>query len=563
MTLRKNIFRDVTAVAVTTLAIFGTGCTEDDRYKLVNPGQIDTEVTLFEDGIAIPVGSTNKISVADLLNADDESFDDFLKTNDAGEYSINRGGRTDLNQVIKELNLNELASTNSLSINKRFSIDVPEFTNKSTILIDKINFKEQINGVDFSREDFPSMLVNLEEAVLDNAFINIDAVFDGLGDSAFDIDMTLTFPDFFTPSIYSIKGQIVNGKFTGVPQKIEKISNIDFTSGDDVHGSVTVESTIKAPGSSIDISRLADKLNISLDILIGDEYGKITISKIKGRFNCDINSSENVKIGDIPESMKREDLCLDLFCPTISFELTGNLGIPASGSIEIVPIVRGQEIADDMIIVDNVVLPYSANPSIPETRKYCICNSKADCETGFEALEADISKLLKRIPDELKVTLKARVDEKQVSIIEPQADYSFDVVYKIDVPLSFGDDFKFSTQTTIDLSSAETLTKMGDFRLKGKAVNSSPLRLSITLDLLDANDSVIVQQQISSVSIEPATTSDIEFYLSPADNTKKIKNARLTIAVTSKPGVVLKNTDSIQLLDLVVTAPEGLTISTK
>ena len=140
MTLRKNIFRDVTAIAVTTLAIFGTGCTEDDRYKLVNPGQIDTEVTLFEDGIAIPVGSTNKISVADLLNADDESFDDFLKTNDAGEYSINRGGRTDINQVIKELNLNELASTNSLSLNKRFSIDVPKFTNKSTILIDKINF---------------------------------------------------------------------------------------------------------------------------------------------------------------------------------------------------------------------------------------------------------------------------------------------------------------------------------------------------------------------------------------------------------------------------------------
>ena len=85
-----------------------------------------------------------------------------------------------------------------MSINKRFSIDVPEFTNKSTILIDKINFKEQINGVDFSRKDFPSMLVNLEEAVLDNAFINIDAVFDGLGDSAFDIDMTLTLPDFFT-----------------------------------------------------------------------------------------------------------------------------------------------------------------------------------------------------------------------------------------------------------------------------------------------------------------------------------------------------------------------------
>ena len=285
------------------------------------------------------------------------------------------------------------------------------------------------------------------------------------------------------------------------------------------------------------------------------------ISKASGKFDYSVDHTQYVKIGDIPESFKGEDICLDLANPTICLDMTSNLGIPITGSIDITPVISGREVSANKISISGVTLPYCESASKTDTKKYCICNSNADCAAGYEPLNADLSKLLKQIPDELKVTIQANVDSKKTAVIEPEADYTFDLAYKIDVPLSFGSDFKFSTETTLDLSSAQTLTSMGNFGLKGKAVNDSPIGLNITLALLDENGSVIPQSKASTLSIAAATTSDIEFYLSPTDKSRKIKDARLTITVTAKPGVVLKKTDSIQLTDLVAVAPEGITVS--
>lgn len=486
-----------------------------------------------------------------------------VKEGDKSVVKSSIGVSGDVRIAESDLNQNDLKAI--LGSEFGVVINIPEIKAESITLDGdfSVNIDETYNMVILKKENFPSQLVSIDEAILDNTSLTVDAIFTGLGKGSFDVDLNLTMPEFVTPSVFPLKGKITDGKFSGTPVKIEKLSGLDLSTGKDIEGTIGITGTIKSSGATFNLSDLDSNVGIDLNLSISGSNGKIAISKATGRFKYDLDNTQTVSIGNIPEAFKGDGVCLDLANPQICLEMSSNLGIPITGSLEIIPVISGKEITANKILIDNVVLPYTANSASKDTKKYCICNTKADCAAGYEPLTANVSQLLKQIPEQLKISIKAAVDEKKAAVIEPKADYTFDIAYKLDVPLSFGSEFKFSTETKLDLSSAEALTSMGSFGLKGKAVNDSPIGLNITLSLLDEKGSVIPQSKPSAMSIAPASTSDIEFYLTPTDKTKKVKDANLTITVTAKPGVALKNTDSVQLIDLVAIAPEGLTISSK
>ena len=102
---------------------------------------------------------------------------------------------------------------------------------------------------------------------------------------------------------------------------------------------------------------------------------------------------------------------------------------------------------------------------------------------------------------------------------------------------------------------------MGEFGIKGKAVNTSPLNLNVEMILLDPDDAVIPQSKSSTIAVKGDSTSDIEFYLSPIDKTKKISKGKLVITVTAIEGIALTKDSSLQLTDLAAVLPEGITYS--
>ena len=102
---------------------------------------------------------------------------------------------------------------------------------------------------------------------------------------------------------------------------------------------------------------------------------------------------------------------------------------------------------------------------------------------------------------------------------------------------------------------------MGEFGIKGKAVNTSPLNLNVEMILLDPDDAVIPQSKSSTIAVKGDSTSDIEFYLSPIDKTRKIAKGQLVITVTAIEGIALTKDSSLQLTDLAAVLPEGITYS--
>ena len=69
-----------------------SGCKVDERYNFENIKNVNTDVTIFQNGISVPlVQSTAKISVDSLINLsglDTTAFGDYLKVYDNGDYYL-------------------------------------------------------------------------------------------------------------------------------------------------------------------------------------------------------------------------------------------------------------------------------------------------------------------------------------------------------------------------------------------------------------------------------------------------------------------------------------------
>ena len=64
--VRKS--HSTTALVVFAVSLLVTACTVDKSYD-INPKDIDLTVTLLEDGLTVPIGSSEKISLGDLINS--------------------------------------------------------------------------------------------------------------------------------------------------------------------------------------------------------------------------------------------------------------------------------------------------------------------------------------------------------------------------------------------------------------------------------------------------------------------------------------------------------------
>ncbi|MCQ2154964.1 MAG: hypothetical protein MJY55_04020 [Bacteroidales bacterium] len=132
-----------------------SGCVSDPNYNIDKLDNIDTSINVFGDGIELPIGKTEQISLADALKMaklDPEAADSFLKKDENGDYSISVNGDYDLNDVIKDLHLEDLGNINGASFSKNVEYQLGDF--------DKNQFK--IEGLNFSYPHEGFLNVNLD-----------------------------------------------------------------------------------------------------------------------------------------------------------------------------------------------------------------------------------------------------------------------------------------------------------------------------------------------------------------------------------------------------------------
>ena len=443
------------------------------------------------------------------------------------------------------------------------TVDIPKITASSIALDEAFSYDiDETYDMDFELGDnIP--LKSITEITLDEVFLSINASFAGLpdlGEGKYNVDFTLTLPEFITPSSIPIKGYIVDGALPFTPVQILKLSNVEIPEDGKLSGQIKIAGSVSAESNNISLSSLQSDIDIDFSAAIGNAGGKIALSKATGVISYELDNPTTVKLDNLPEMLRDGSLSPDLDDPQITLSVKSNLGIPMKGDLELIPYLGGTVQEENKISL-SITLPYAESAVDTLTKRFVVCKSATTAPPGYEVLEADVTKLLTNIPDSIRIDIKAAVDETTASILEPSATYVLDLAYGITAPLAFGKDFHFSTTTDIDLSMIADYTEIGSFGITGKAVNDSPLNVNVEMVLLDSEDAVIPQDKPSTIAIQGNTTSDIAFYLSPTDKTKKISKAHLIISVTAVEGVALTENSSLQLTDLAAVLPDGITYS--
>ena len=142
--------RRFSASLAVVFLLLGTGCSVVQEYD-VNIKDLDTEVTLFEQGLSVPLGSTNKIELGTLLNSQGQNIQDFLKADDNGVLLLTYSGNTSLTQQIQDLKLSDMAKTDAVNINQEFTYHLGD------VDPDKFSIDGKQVNVDFAFPDVSSI----------------------------------------------------------------------------------------------------------------------------------------------------------------------------------------------------------------------------------------------------------------------------------------------------------------------------------------------------------------------------------------------------------------------
>ena len=309
------------------------------------------------------------------------------------------------------------------------------------------------------------------------------------------------------------------------------------------------------------------------DIMIDLKAGikDIMIEKIEANVDYQIDGiNEKVALTGLPDFMKGDDFVIDLANPHLVLKVKTNMGIPVAGELQINPIVAGA-LDQDAQIKAKIELPSTENASQTKAVVFWFGADKSKCPADYTFVEADINKLIRRIPDELEIALTAGTDPDNSCVVEPSADYVLDVEYDFIIPLEFGEDLHIEISDTIGNLPAimGQLLEKNSVQLAGSITSSLPLSLELNIDMIDDNNKAIALERPAVLAISPCA-SDGSAAVSPLDLTLDVKKGvssqglsalKLTFKVTapSYTGMPVDEADFVQA-DLKLAVPDGITL---
>lgn len=436
-------------------------------------------------------------------------------------------------------------------------LEVPEMTADKVTIKDELSFDiESENEINLIKADqFPKEVKYVKELTLNEVYATISATFGHLPDIGkdFKVDAEIEMPSFITPSTVSLKGTVKKGIFyteDGKKEfkvKVEKINDIDLSTGKDINGTIKIKGKISASSPSIEISSLENSIDCTVNVILGNTDGKINIGKAIGKVEYEIPGHFSISFEDLPAELKTDDTVLDIADPEIRLAVTTNIGIPISGNITITPWKGGKAITERAISLGEIILPCSESADNTLSDNYLFNNS-------------GIKTLIRQVPDSLVIDLKANVAEDKDCLIEPSAQYTANMDYEFALPLELGKDLSLGFHADFEFGDIAQYLVGNKVGITGNVLNDTPLVLSATLDVLNKDGSVIYSPD-SRIAVEGQNTTRLEFFLDIPQtvNYADIAKGSIVLHIGSIGGAI-KPSHKLQLTDLTAHLPEGVTI---
>ena len=443
-----------------------------------------------------------------------------------------------------------------------------------------VNVEESFDFDIFKARDLPEEVKSVSRIDLADVKVVFDVAVRNMPDLGADpsVDLMITMPDVIVldetdkrvdGNVVAVSGKIKDGKIAIDPICVKAIdlSDFDFSAGKDLKGNIAISGSIELENPEIDLASLDGDIIIDLKAGIED----IVIEKIQANVDYRIDGiNEKVELTGLPDFVKGEDFVLDLANPHLILKVNTNMGIPVSGELKIIPSFGGV-IDTDAAIIAQIELPHADTADQMEEVVFWFGGDKSKCPADYTFVEADINKLIRRIPDELELSLVAGTDADKDCVVEPSADYVLDVEYDFVIPLEFGEDLHIEISDTISglPPIMGQLLEKNSVQLAGSITSSLPLSLELNIDMLDDDDKVVPVDKPAKLAIAPcasdgsAATSPLDLTLDVKDgvSVKGLSSLKLTFKVTAPnfTGVPIDEADFVQA-ELKLAVPDGITL---
>lgn len=264
----KNLFKKaaVRALPATALVLALSYCTVDERYSYENIKNVNTDVTLFENGLSVPlVESTAKITIDSLVRAsglDTTEFGQYLKVGEDGNYYIVYESSLSLDDAIKDLDLKNLVQLDAVNYSQELSYKLGDISGSS--------LKTTAESLEYSTnlESF-NLNLNFEPLSEDITFLQAEYLHtlataaEALGQSSFTIPSDLSLAQNSSQKLpaFTLPSQVKSLKSANLKPGAAIV--IEFTADDPIFSAGSIVPDIKVDLS--DVLVLADGTS-TLDI---------------------------------------------------------------------------------------------------------------------------------------------------------------------------------------------------------------------------------------------------------------------------------------------------------
>lgn len=546
-------------------------CKLDETYSYDKIKNVDTEMTLFENGVSLPlIESTAQIRVDSLMKLGGLDTLDFIEMDADGNYSIKLNGDFDLSEQIEALDLANVVKINALNHTEVLNFSLTDFDTSlippvsiGEITIPNLNYEinEELDFDIMDATDIPEMLVSVSEIAMDEVYITISLDINDLpGVGQYKLDADVVFPEFIVPRNVSLKGiEIVEGETITRSILIEKLdlSGFDFAQmraeNKSLGGKISISAKASANNVVIsDVNDLTGNKTANIRIQIADKQDRISINRIKAKVDYQIDTTINLAFMEFPEILK--DAKLDLPDVNMTLVSSTNLALPLDCGASLASKGAG---AADAINID-FAIPY--------------CTDPAEIKTMESSNTFSINSILSDMPDSISFNARILVDKTKDCIVVPSADYSLSLSYALSVPFVLGSETHIPYCDTIKIGDSKTaeiiaeVLEENSIRLSGTVENDLPLSLSVKFEFLsydgdaDAFTLIPLKNEIGTELVKAGSSSDFELTIGPEGDNEALKSLthlRLLFEIESD-GSQLSASKYVKVSNLALTLPEGL-----
>ena len=568
----KSIF------STTLLLLLVGSCSVNNEYAIRDIKDINTEMTLFSDGLDIPVGNLKPILMDSILSLLDINL--IEKSGDS--YVIRQKGKLSLDEQLKSTGISKLRAIDRLDgAGFSFFASIPGFPSSCVGTDGELSlpFVSTQEVTIVSAQDIPGEIKYVKEMTLKDSDLILQASFKGLpwfGDgNPFKLDAVVSLPGFISPSSIDLKGTVdskgrllfEDGSYFKTV-RIEKVSDLKINPDKGIFGTFYVSGKLSAEVPEQGVTPFSESIDCSVSVSLGDGNGKIGIDRAVVLADYRMPAHFKVSFDDVPEKLKAADVVLDLAAPQLMMDISTNLGLPFCATMTITPWRNGMALDERAVAIRDLSIPCSSSAEkVSQSHLYISDSMSGIPSNDYAFIQANTAPLLRQIPDSLVIDMDAGIRNGADCVVEPFAEYNAGIDYTIQIPLVTGEDLNLNFDSDFDLDLGEISEKVGAVALgiTGKVRNDSPLAIEALLSLHDKDGNPILpDNEIRPVLVGADCESDLDFFadLSSGDKLAQVSKGRIALHVCSAGGPICPS-QSILIHSLKAHLPKGVTIRTQ